>query len=359
MKLAGRSKSSASQQLPQTVQNSDQFNHSAKTPPPQTSSYDFTSPDYGASFDPNPQQSFQPPSLYTNNINNANSQMNFQSPFMPNSHQPSAPQFQPNTQYDPNNAQGPFLNPVDLMNNPAMAQFAFQYGSTLADSSKAVLNERVERFLSITKLKHYFAVDTNYVLKKLKILTFPFLHKEWQVSFNQDDPVAPQFDVNVPDLYIPCMAFVTYILLAGVCIGIKNTFSPEDLGIIGSSALAWYMLELFLIYAMTFVLNITTSFRSFIDVLAFCGYKFYLMLILLLGSIGGGSLGYYMAWLYTSGASVYFMIKTIRLCILSNVSRDSYVQQASGQKRKWYFLLYLAATQPVLTYWLTTHVALS
>ena len=133
--------------------------------------------DYGASFDPNPQQSFQAPSLYTSNISNANSQMNFQSPFMPNSHQPSAPQFQPNTQYDPNNAQGPFLNPVDLMNNPAMAQFAFQYGSTLADSSKAVLNERVERFLSITKLKHYFAVDTNYVLKKLKILTFPFLHK--------------------------------------------------------------------------------------------------------------------------------------------------------------------------------------
>ena len=43
------------------------------------------------------------------------------------------------------------------------------------------------------------------------------------MSFNQDDPVAPQFDVNVPDLYIPCMAFVTYILLAGVCIGIKNT----------------------------------------------------------------------------------------------------------------------------------------
>ena len=52
-------------------------------------------------------------------------------------------------------------------------------------------------------------------------------------------------------------------------------FSPEDLGVIGSSALAWYLLELFVIYALTFILSINASFRSFIDVFAFCGYKFY------------------------------------------------------------------------------------
>ena len=88
------------------------------------------------------------------------------------------PQMQPNNAYNPNG--GPnqqYMNPVDLMNNPAVAQFAMQYGHNLADSGRAVLNERVERFLSITKLKHYFAVDTNYVVKKLKILTFPFLHQ--------------------------------------------------------------------------------------------------------------------------------------------------------------------------------------
>merc|ERR1712226_721016 len=380
MKLSGSRRSTnnnSQQQLPHTMSSSNSAAASYMSPPTQMTSshqnnYDYNT-GYSSAFDPTSQQSFDSSTpMYSNTPSssfqpNPNQPMGFQpGPFMmpnqpmPNQQQSMNPQMQSGP-YDPTSAAGatPFMNPVDLMNNPAVAQFAMQYGTNLADSGRAVLNERVERFLSVTKLKHYFAVDTNYVLKKLKILTLPFLHKEWQVSFNQDDPVAPQFDVNVPDLYIPSMAFVTYILLAGVCLGIKNKFSPEDLGIIGSSALAWYLLELFLVYAMTFVLNINTSFRSFIDVLAFCGYKFYAMLILLLASIAGGSMGFYGAWVYTSMASVYFMIKTIRLCILSNVSRDSYVQQSTGQKRRWYFLLYLAGTQPILTYWLTTHVAVS
>lgn len=183
--------------------------------------------------------------------------------------------------------------------------------------------------------------------------------QEWHVNYNQEDPVAPQFDVNVPDLYIPSMAFVTYILLAGVCLGSKNKFSPEDLGVIGSSALAWYLLELFIIYALTFILSINASFRSFIDVFAFCGYKFYSMMLVLLSSLLGGSYGYYAAWIYTSITSAFFLVKTLRLCILSNVSQDSFVQHSGGQKRKWYFMLYFAVTQPLLCYWLTTHVAAS
>ncbi|XP_063713539.1 protein YIF1B-B-like [Symsagittifera roscoffensis] len=363
MKLSSRNKSKGAQ-LPQTVHNSSGGTFPAGPTPMQTN-YDTSSSGYNSSFDPTSQHSFQPTPIFNsphsiNQPSQPNPQMNFQSPFMTPTTPAADPQMQANNAYNPNG--GPnqqFMNPVDLMNNPAVAQFAMQYGHNLADSGRAVLNERVERFLSITKLKHYFAVDTNYVVKKLKILTFPFLHQDWQVTFNQDDPVAPQFDVNVPDLYIPSMAFVTYILLAGVCLGIKNTFTPEDLGILGSSAMAWYMLELFLIYALTFVLNISTSFRSFIDVLSFCGYKFYAMLILLLASMVGGSMAYYIAWAYTSVASVYFLIKTIRLCILSNVSRDSFVQESAGQKRKWYFLLYFATTQPLLTYWLTAHVAVS
>ena len=58
-------------------------------------------------------------------------------------------------------------------------------------------------------------------------------------------------------------------------------------------------------------------------------------------------------------SAVLLQIKTLRLSILSNVARDSYVQQSGGHKRKWYFLLYVAITQPLLSYWLTTHVAAS
>ena len=42
------------------------------------------------------------------------------------------------------------------------------------------------------------------------------------MTFSQEEAVPPRLDVNVPDLYIPSMAFVTYILLAGVCLGTRN-----------------------------------------------------------------------------------------------------------------------------------------
>lgn len=30
-----------------------------------------------------------------------------------------------------------------------------------------------------------------------------FPHKDWSIKYNQDEPVAPRYEVNAPDLYIP------------------------------------------------------------------------------------------------------------------------------------------------------------
>lgn len=92
---------------------------------------------------------------------------------------------------------------------------------------------QIDRFIPVTKLKYYFAVDTVYVGKKLGLLVFPYLHQvstthrsapawkqgggtssgvlplsqlspqDWEVQYQQDTPVAPRFDINAPDLYIP------------------------------------------------------------------------------------------------------------------------------------------------------------
>ena len=61
----------------------------------------------------------------------------------------------------------------------------------------------MSRFVATSHIKNYFAVDTNYVLKKLVILLFPFTHKNWSPQYQQSDPVSPKQDVNAPDLYIP------------------------------------------------------------------------------------------------------------------------------------------------------------
>lgn len=46
---------------------------------------------------------------------------------------------------------------------------------------------QIDRFIPVTKLKYYFAVDTVYVGKKLGLLVFPYLH---QVSINHHSAPA-------------------------------------------------------------------------------------------------------------------------------------------------------------------------
>ena len=40
---------------------------------------------------------------------------------------------------------------------------------------------------------------------------------------------TPMLDENAPDLYIPLMAFITYILVTGYAKGTKKSFTPEVL----------------------------------------------------------------------------------------------------------------------------------
>jgi hypothetical protein len=44
----------------------------------------------------------------------------------------------------------------------------------------------------------------------------------------------PRDDVNAPDLYVPLMAFVTYILAVAFIMGANGQFSPELLGNLAS-----------------------------------------------------------------------------------------------------------------------------
>lgn len=61
--------------------------------------------------------------------------------------------------------------------DPLVANFAKQYGENLMEQGKEKLDQKFAYFLSSSKLKYYFAVDTTYVLKKMGLLFFPFTHK--------------------------------------------------------------------------------------------------------------------------------------------------------------------------------------
>lgn len=238
-----------------------------------------------------------------------------------------------------------------LLNDP-MANMAVQYGQALADQGTQIVHRNIEKYVSSSKLKYYFAVDTAYVGKKLGLLLFPFAHSDWSMRYNKDEPVAPRYDVNAPDLYIPVMAFVTYILLAGVVLGTQSRFSPEHLGLTASTAIVWMIIELVALLLTMYVLNVSTDLK-YLDLLSYCGYKYVGMIMMLLGGLAFLSTGYYLALLWMTLSIAFFLVRSLRLAIMPHSDPSSYER---GNKRRLYVLLMVAVVQPLLMWWLTRHL---
>lgn len=242
--------------------------------------------------------------------------------------------------------------PGQQMLSDPMAAMAVQYGQTLAGQGKEYVNEKLEKYVSVSKLKYYFAVDTAYVAKKLGLLFFPFTHNDWTVHYNQDEPIQPRYDVNAPDLYIPSMAFVTYVLTAGYILGMQNRFTPEQLGMQASSVLIWLIMEILIIYLCLYIFNISSSLKIF-DLFAFSSYKYVCMIVALLASIIFKTLGYIIVLLYSSLSLGYFLLKTLHVSILAHSSSNHYT---GGSRISTYVLLGICVIQPILMYWLTYHL---
>ena len=51
------------------------------------------------------------------------------------------------------------------------------------------------------------------VISWLIFILFIFPPQDWSIRYNQDEPVAPRYEVNAPDLYIPCKCTIIYICL--------------------------------------------------------------------------------------------------------------------------------------------------
>uniref|UniRef100_A0A182XWI1 Protein YIF1 n=1 Tax=Anopheles stephensi TaxID=30069 RepID=A0A182XWI1_ANOST len=254
-----------------------------------------------------------------------------------------------------------------MFQQPIVQDMAMQYGQKLADQGKEIVHSHIEKYLPMSKLKYYFSVDNSYVVNKLKIIFFPFMQKDWGMKYDHDNPVQPRYDINAPDLYIPAMSYITYVVLAGIALGMQKRFSSEQLGIQASSALAYSIFEI-VIYTLTlYIGNISTS-LSTLDLLALTGYKYAAIVVTVAGTILLKRMGYYLALLYSSAMLTLFLLRTMKAKVLSGqdqsqsaVGYDPYSGQqhtdhSVGRKRKLYFLFLLTGLQPVLAFWLTVHL---
>lgn len=137
----------------------------------------------------------------------------------------------------------------------------------------------------------------------------------------------------------------------------QDRFSPEQIGISASSALAWTVVEMAVYMATLYITNIQTNLKM-LDLLAYSGYKYVGVILSVLTSLVFSTTGYYVALLYSSLALAFFLVRALKAQVLSETQTENtqYGTPSIGSKRKLYFLLFVAVTQPLLSWWLSLHL---
>ncbi|GAA5887984.1 hypothetical protein JCM16303_005225 [Sporobolomyces ruberrimus] len=253
---------------------------------------------------------------------------------------------------------------MGTMMNDATAQMGMQFGSHALSAGQAYLDKNFTRLLPLAHLKHSFNVSNGYVLNKLKLLLWPWRHRPWSrgVVRSETTGVAegwkpPREDVNCPDLYIPVMALVTYVLISAVTAGKAGTFDPAMLGQTASKAFGLLLLEFVCIKLGCYLMGIGEE-GTMVDLLAYEGYKFVGVIVTLLaGLLGVTGWSYWAVFVYLVLANFFFQLRSLRHLILPDPSASPLDHSASssnmhsttpshGQRaRRIQFLFVVAAAQ--------------
>jgi len=194
------------------------------------------------------------------------------------------------------------------------------------------------------QLKYYFQVDTRYVMKKTGLLLFPFIPgTQWSRNGKDGKFLPPKDDINSPDLYIPVMAFLTYVLVAGVIMGssASGEFSASELGTLLSNAWGFLLVEVLVCYAGVWLLNLADI--TIYDIVAYTGYKFIGMVLTLLSYLGTNSdMVFHGVLLWTAAALSFNLMQTIR--------------HSSESPKLLYFAIALVTAQVFFMWWFTSSV---
>ncbi|KAF3907620.1 hypothetical protein AA313_de0204898 [Arthrobotrys entomopaga] len=261
--------------------------------------------------------------------------------------------------------QGGNIHPAygGFFNDPAT-----QIGLHLSENIIKNLDTNVNRYVNYTALKHYFNVSNSYVLNKLRLVIFPWRHRPWSripkgVVPGQPEGLflPPREDLNSPDMYIPVMAFVTYILLYTMIAGIRGHFHPELLGKLASTAFAIVVTEIVGLKFGCYLLNINNE-SQLLDLVAYSGYKFVGIIatmlvqeIFVLGWIKWLGFGYFFL------ANAFFLLRSLKYVLLPENATDNprgtvhAVARAQRNRRTQFLFLYSYVVQLVFMWILSSN----
>lgn len=161
----------------------------------------------------------------------------------------------------------------------------------------------------------------------------------------------PVHDECAPDLYLPIMSGITYVLLCALLFGSAGQFSPEVIPGITTSCLLIQTLEVLCIRLGFYVMQAPIA---LLDLFAYTGYKYVglcinMMVGLAVGHFGMGSQGYYATFLWTASCMSFFMLKTMSNSIPLSTS-------AQGPNRN--VMVFVFAGSQFVTMWFVSQTKL-
>ncbi|KAI0251066.1 YIF1-domain-containing protein [Lactifluus subvellereus] len=201
------------------------------------------------------------------------------------------------------------------------AQFGMQLGQNAVAAGQSYVQRNLGGLIPVTHLKHHFNVSNSYVIRKLRLVVFPWRHRPWTRKMRRSETGIGEFqpprdDLNAPDLYIPTMAFVTYILLAALQSGLQSRFHPEIFGIVATKAIVVLLFDFLFVKGGCYLLGVQGS-SPIVDLLAYAGYKFVgVIATLLVGLVGPSRTLYSIMFIYTFLANAFFLLRSLRSVVL-------------------------------------------
>jgi hypothetical protein len=174
-------------------------------------------------------------------------------------------------------------------------------------------------------------------------LVFCFISFDPQQRENGPPDMGPQYDLptideNAPDLYLPSMCLVTYVLLCALGYGTAGKFDPEVIPDVTTTCIVTQILEVLII---RFGLYMMQAPVPFLDLFSYTGYKYLGLCInmlvgMMLSHFGFGTRGYYVTFMWTASAASFFMLKTMA----NNIPLAT---AAAGPKREFMVVAFAAS----------------
>ncbi|KAH3663649.1 hypothetical protein OGAPHI_005050 [Ogataea philodendri] len=238
------------------------------------------------------------------------------------------------------------------------AQMGLQFSQSAFNASHQYMQENFGQLVSNQDVKYYFKVSNSYVLQKLLLILFPYRNKTWtrqtrssDVSQNVELYATPIEDVNAPDLYIPLMSFVSYVLLWAVFSGLNGTFHPQLLGYATTRTLAFYVVDIALIKISFYVLGVNQKNRKLWDLVSYSGYKFISILcLMMIKNFFSSSFAIYTGFLATICSLGFFLMRSLRYVVLPSGLEANNLSSGAKRIRTQFLFVYSFLVQAVMVW---------